>query len=390
MNLKFLHKDNFQFSLFLKNAISMIYSNIDVTCNESNIYKNSKKTSDNALNIYSHSLYPSYLESKVKSDFICKKAFQKLGFAINLSDYNSADDYVKTHCKSSFKKTLNRSVKRLEGCFDVSYKMHFGEISIEDYQNLMAVLHTMLTKRFEQRDDNNEILHDWDFYLNNSFAQINNKKASLFVILSGTEPIEISLNYHFDSIIYSHISSYNLDYSKFSLGNIEIYKQLEWCLDNNFNIFDMGYGDFDYKRRWSNLIYNFNHNIVCHPKNIFGGFLKFILKTKYMLINYLISKNVNVYYNNVKRYFKGNPNKANSKSFEFKSESIEHIIKYNSIEYEQLDIDNKEFSFLRKPLFDFLYTFKEHIGAITIYRVSEDKKSFLFKGKSNTNKITIN
>ncbi|MDD7885842.1 GNAT family N-acetyltransferase [Flavivirga sp. 57AJ16] len=390
MNLKFLHKDNFHFSLFLKNTISTIYSHIDTAWNKSNIYKNSEKTNHETLDVYSHSLFPSYLEPTIKNNFVCRKIFQKPGFAIHLNDCDNVNDYIKTNCSTSLKKTLKRSIKRLEGCLDISYKMYFGDISSENYQYLMETLHTMLIKRFQQRNDNNDVLNDWGFYLNNSFNLINNKKASLFVIFNNKEPIEISLNYHFDSIIYSHISSYNLDYSKYGLGNVEIYKQLEWCINNNFKVFDMGYGDFDYKRRWSNLIYDFNHNIVYHPKNVLGPLLGIIFKSKYKLINYLISKKVNVYYNNVKHFIKGNPNKINYMPLEFKSQTIAHIIDSSPNGYEQLNIDDNNFFFLRKPLFDFLYTFQEHISMVTIYKTLEDKKSFLFIGKNNTNKITVN
>src|SRR5690606_41905928 len=58
------------------------------------------------------------------------------------------------------------------------------------------------------------------------------KRASFFVIYDGDHPIEISLNYHLNDVLFSSISSFDIDYAKFGLGHIEIHKQLEWCLEH--------------------------------------------------------------------------------------------------------------------------------------------------------------
>ena len=190
---------------------------------------------------------------------------QQLGYAISLGKDMNPDQYVKQQFGSNAK-TIRRYVNRLEACFNVSYKMFYGEIEYNTYMFIMTSLRSMLVKRFAQRNTTNSELQIWDEVVNDSYAQILEKKASLFVIYNESTPIEISLNYHFYKILFISTSSYDIDYAKFGLGHVEIYKQIEWCLANGVQIFEMGDGELDYKRRWSNAIYNFEHHVI-YPKN---------------------------------------------------------------------------------------------------------------------------
>ena len=107
----------------------------------------------------------------------------------------------------------------------------------------MNRLEKMLIKRFEQRNDVSQTLTQWDRYKEMYFSLINEKRASLFVIYHENTPIVISLNHHFQGRLFSAISSYDIDFGKFSLGSVEIYKKLDWCIANQHQSYEMGMGD---------------------------------------------------------------------------------------------------------------------------------------------------
>ena len=140
----------------------------------------------------------------------------------------------------------------------------------------MSTLKEMIIRRFKQRNDVNENLLNWNHYHKISFGLINEKKASMFVIMNAQTPICISVSNHFNGKMFSSVSSYDIDFSKFSLGSIEIYKKLERCIKNNHNTYEFGMGDLSYKREWSNHIYNFKHQIIYPNKSIIATIIAYI------------------------------------------------------------------------------------------------------------------
>ena len=123
---------------------------------------------------------------------------------------------------------------------------------------------------------------------------INKNKASLYVAYNGEKPIFISLNYHFDKILFGYVSSYDIDYGKFSLGQICIYKHIEWCLSNGYIMFELGWGDLEYKKWWSNNTYTFKSEVIYPKRSPLAYVLAHYYGYKTELIAYLISKKVNV------------------------------------------------------------------------------------------------
>lgn len=373
-----LHTEHFYNALFEENFLSDIYSEIKFENTVLEVpFRHVKKSK-----IYSFNLFPNYITPSFNEHTFCKKIVIKPGFAVKTEGFDSIEDYLK-QCKASFRKVINRSVNRLESCFNISYKMFFGNIEKEDYRILMSALQQMLISRFEIKKGRNRVLENWDYYLNFAFESINNKNASLFVIYNGNEPIEISLNFHCNTIMYSSISSYHLDYSKFSLGNIEIYKQLEWCIENNMALFDMGYGNFDYKRRWSNFIYEFEWHVISNKNSKITSLYFYYLKNKTQLINYLISKNINDKFYDVVEKLKGKQKKADI------------ILEYDFLELESLPQNiktlegNSEKEILRRPLFEYLYKFPEHIDHINIYALENESNALIVEGKQSITKIHV-
>ncbi|AXP82442.1 hypothetical protein CJ739_3380 [Mariniflexile rhizosphaerae] len=387
MGLKFIQKENFYSNLFEKNSISNKITSIHTSFNNALVYKNVKKLSNNTQSVV-FNLVPSYLHINIDNQLMRQKVFHKHGYAINLDGITSVDSYIKSNCSTNFKKNVARSLNRLESCFNIKYNMFYGNIQKEDYDLLMQCLHEMIMKRFQQRTGRNKVLTNWQDYTSKTYSLINNKQASLFVIYNENEPIEISLNFHFNNILYSSISSYALDYSKFSLGNIEIYKQLEWCLANNVMLFDMGYGDLDYKKSWCNLMYNFESHVIASNNKPVAKMYAFFLKLKYRLINFLIAKKLNDSYYNLKGYFKKETPKNTSNIPEYKTEHIDGAAIETQDKQDITQELNTNFRFLKKPIYDFLYTNNEHIKNISVYKLNKPDKTYIATGSKNHLKIT--
>ena len=347
---------------------------------------NSKDPLVPSKTLYSIRLVPEYFGIKLqKESYKTAKIKQyNWGYSIQLTDIKTADAYLKKQFNSNARKVIRRNIKRLETCFNVKYEMYYGNIALEKYEALMTALHDMLVTRFDQRGEVSKDLLQWEQLRNNTYDQILNGKASLFAIYRENDPIEISLNYHFDKILFSSVSSYDIDYSKFGLGHIEIYKQLEWCLENGYVLFEMGVGGMDYKQRWSNNIYQFEHHILYDLNDLSKFFAAYEI-WRVRLKEYLKSKKVNDFVYKIGAFFRSKRTNNNKKP------SYEQQV-WHSPEDDNLRLDtpisrlDNKYSFLKKPVHDFLYLNQEHENDITIFTTT-NPQIFVLKGKTKSVKI---
>tara|TARA_R110002049_G_scaffold116271_2_gene268718 strand:- start:4109 stop:5263 length:1155 start_codon:yes stop_codon:yes gene_type:complete len=376
MSIKLLTKKNFYSDLFERNYISNLFDEISLQDNGSNVSEFLNKYAEGKSFLYSYTLVPNYLNVYIQKGVTFKKATQKQGFGVNLKGINTVDAYIKSQGSTNFKKVLFRSVNRLESSFNISYKMYFGYMERAHYQITMDALEQMISNRFQQRQGRNKDLDNWQKHCSQTLALINGKKASLFVIYNNEKPIEISLNYHLDHIMYSAISSFDLDYAKFSLGNIEIYKQLEWCLLNNMTFFDMGYGAFHYKKRWANTIYDFENYFISKRFGVLVFCAAFMAKYKFKTLNYLIDKHINDLFYDLIGYFK-KPKKELA-PLEYSFTPLQTLPTYPKT---LIDISTGNFSFIRKAVYDYLYTSTEHMDDIKIFEPLNVPNLYLIEGK---------
>ncbi len=339
------------------------------------------------LSLHSLRLVPNYFELSYKNANYKMKAISQFnwGYSILLNSIKTVDDYLEVQFKSKYRSIIRRYVRRLEKCFDIEYKLFHRTINVEDYDFLMKSLHDMMVKRFQQRKEEHKNMDEWEKIVKTTYKLILDGNASLFVIYNGKQPIEISLNYHFDKILFSTISSYDIDYSKFGLGHVEIYKQLEWCLKNGYILFEMGVGGMDYKRRWSNNIYNYEHRIVY--QNIKGGNLLAMVEiNKIKLKEYLKSKKLNTLRDRFFGILKKNDTTSITPDFEISK--IENFENNHQVEdLEQIDLRTTNFSFLKKYVNDFLYATETHTSQVKVYKVIQND-TFYINGKGKIQKIT--
>jgi hypothetical protein len=327
--------------------------------------------------VYSMSLVPSYfklqtIDAKIEHQIIPQENW---GYAIRLDSECTIDSYLENQFKYKYRSIIRRFVNRLEASFNIKYALYYGEISEEKYHFIMDALERMIQNRFAERNEKHKDIAQWLSYKKTSFAKINNKQASLFVIYNENEPIEISLNYHFDKILFSAMSSYNIDYSKFGLGHIEIYKQVEWCAKNKYLLFEMGVGGMDYKRRWSNAIYRFQHHIMFSKSYDTTRFLGILEAKKIQLKEYLKAKKLNEILPEIRR--KVRKEKNTPSTIEVGAIENRNTTTVNQSSNE-INVDDKAFNFLKRYKNDFLYTALEKSSEVKIYQVKVEE--FLIQG----------
>lgn len=383
MKLSFIERTDFYKELFEKSSIPKGYNTIsydnnrDISFGLSDIDKKNFK-------IHSYQYSPDYLSFELDSSLFLTKVFQKRGYAANLKEADSIEDYLKKHCKTNFRGNVKRSVKKIELCLDISYKMFYGDISKDVYDSLIDAFFSMLTKRFEQRNDRNVVLENWEYYKKNALDLINKKKASLFVVYNGQEPIAFSLNFHFNTVFYFAIPTFNIDYIKFAPGNVVIFKNLEWCFANGFNFFDMGYGGFENKINWCNTTYNFDHHVLCKNKNLVVNIYSTLLKYKYHLINFLIAKDIRTLLKRLKT------KKKKPFQIPYLFTKIEDSVFVNKNDLIAIDLKKDFRPFLKRPVYDFLYLNNEYIKDVLVYEVINETSVYIIKGLNNQIKIEVN
>lgn len=367
-----------------EHGLPEIYADLDF--DKKNISPDSHAIQKNFSPVYYLKFVPDYWVFPLinESLFNCKKLIHVNGYSIKLDNVSDVTTYIKNQFKSNAK-TILRYVSRLESCFNIEYKMYYGQIHKSNYNLIMDSLYDMMQKRFGQLQINNDSDPKWEHTRSILYDLILKKRASLFVIYSGSKPIEISINYHYKGILFSSISSYDIDYSKFGLGHVEIVKQLEWCMANNHKIFEMGRGDLDYKRRWSNQIYNFEHHIVYKKKSLYGKLWSIGLKWIHLLKLYLKSKNIDQVYKKIKSRHTHNRD-INIKGNDYKVEIVESIPSDNNMEV--IDIHSEANSFLRKHVYDFQYSHLAHETQVEIFSL-EHEKTYFVKGDKACIKIYL-
>ena len=310
-------------------------------------------------------------------------------FLAHLEDYDSLEAYLKKQFGAKSRSKIRAYKKRLETCFKVRYKMFYGDISKKDYDFLFEHFLTMIKRRFEQRGDTHGDLKIWALIRNTTYGMILNKKASLFVIYDDEKPIDICLNYHFLNVLNNSIRSFDIDYSKFRLGHIDIYKQLEWCFENNHTIFDLSYGDLDYKRKWCNTIYEFEQHVVFPKKKLSKKLQAYIIIQLLKLKASLDKRKEAFPFRKVKSLIL-QKNTSIKNSTENPFEIKDNIELSENLLVSIIDINTDEYSFLRKPTYDFLYLNFESSNNISVYKIKGEENTFLIKGAKNNRLIKSN
>lgn len=378
------------FDLLQTRTIYPFYDHVLNTTNDQR-YVKATDTKENHLtdSIYVVNYIPPFLQPHCNGqqtglEAIRFKEFE--GFMANLDGYDNINGYLMDTMGSKSRTKVRGYVRKLETCFDIRYELYFGSISKSTYNYLFEKFHGFINKRFQQRGDTHELLANWEYIKRSSYDMILNKTASLFVIYNDEVPIDICLNYHYQNIFHNGIRSYDIAYSKFRLGYIDIFKQLEWCLANNVGIFDLSSGDMQYKRMWCNIIYDFEHQILYDKKSIRKKLIAQYLVYYYKAKENLKKKNVHLLYHKIRKLGSRETtleNKPNEPQIVPLVLDQDPDMKKISL----LDLRNDSDAFLRELMYNFQYQYSEKSQDIKMYKANEHANLYYIIGKHKIQKL---
>ena len=377
---------------FIKPSCLPIYLNIGVNHTKGISYiLNENGNEDFKNKVFLIYDVPTYFDLDLKNDYKklkLKKLKQYPGFLVELAEYKDFNHYFFSTFSKSTRYKLSKYKKRLESCFDVSYKMYSGEIDKDNYDTIFEHFKVLLEKRFLDKGISNNNLNpkEWNFYYEVAYPLILENKASLFVIYNGNQPIGITLNYLYKNILIDAITVFDIDFEKFHLGSVTIMKLIEWTLDQKIEIFDFSKGYFDYKKRWSNKEYDFEYHLYYDSGSLMAKFNAYCILNYFNLKNYLRTKNINEVFHKFTFLLKRNKNKANSNII-FEYEAIEKS--YHDSQLEEINYLDEKNSHLRNMVFDFLYLNTETQKDVTLFQITTEPLSFLISGKKTKQKVVI-
>ncbi|OEK08536.1 hypothetical protein A8C32_03525 [Flavivirga aquatica] len=380
-------------ALLSNNSLPLIYKAIT---NNTNLFYNTK--TDSILNLKNHVLIvkdiPNYLnitiEKHLNKTFINKIKTLK-GHLIELHNYQSISDYLNHNFSTKSRSNLRRYKNRLETCFNIKYVSYYGNIEKQEYDRLFIVLKDLLERRFNEKGEINYELQYLNEFNNIVYEQILNKKANLFVIYDGNKPISIRINMLKDKLNFYILSGYDIDYSKFHIGSLDMLKNIEWSIQNNIKSYDLLKGYDYYKKKWATKSYYYSNHIIYNSNSIkifIIGKLTYIKYTlKYKTYNLLKNKYIDIIYRKFKKGFfsKNNLYQKKDKTFILSNSNTKNSNKITKINIEQ----NNEYQFLRKPVYDFLFLNNESINNITVNKFTDSTQKFQIQSKNKIHLLTV-
>ncbi len=276
---------------------------------------------------------------------------------------------MKSIFKSNSRYKFRRNIERLETCFNINYKMYYGEISQQELDFIFKEFYNLLDKRYTNKQERCGELDPklWSYYCDLAFNMINEKTASLFVIYNDKKPIGITFNYHFGSIFIEALTVFDIDYYKFNIGHTTIYKLLEWSFNNDIKIFDFTHGDFDYKRRWSNETYWKHHHILYDSSSFVSSAIAKFIELKFTVKRKLRDKNFIKKYHNFKYWLSNILKKKSLNYIQYDVETLEKNMPQVK-ELESISIYDDDFISQRKAIFDYLYRFPQSFKNIKFFK----------------------
>lgn len=340
------------------------------------------KPQDNTIHVVNY--IPPFLQPRLEATKNRLKAIHMTyfyGFMADLSKCSNLNEYLLEKMSSKSRTKIRSYVRKLETCFPISYRIYFGDIPKHHYEYLFTKFEGFLQSRFLQRGDSHELLPHWNEIQEKSYGMIRNKTASLFVIYNGEEPIDICLNYHTGRIMHNGVRSYDIAYSKFRLGYIDILKQLDWCFDNGIELFDLGIGDMSYKRLWCNVIYDFEHQILYRNGNVWIKLVAIGVAGFFQTKEFLKKKGVHKFYRKIRKSF-AKQDGPKEKNHEKKIKLLPEGFKPAKKEMALLNLSDETHLLLRKAIYDFQYSYLENSNETKVYQSIEDDKIYLIKGRN--------
>jgi len=376
---------NFYIRSAIKRSVPPFYSKVhNNTTDLPIIFEPESDALNPNIGLHYVTFIPPYVKTVANKNLKYKSLYLFVGFLADLKPFESLEAYMGVQFGAKSRSKIRSYCKRLDTCFNTTYTLYHGSMELNDYQVVMDALERMVKRRFDQRGEEHQAEKDWAYYKETTYQFILDKKASLFVIYDNDKPIDICLNYHFDKIMLNYIRTFDIDYAKFRLGYIDIFKQLEWCFENNYEIFDLAAGVFSYKKQWCNVTYKYRNDIVFHKTSVFNTCLGYFVFALLKLKLYLTTKNIIKDKANASRDVSvantSNDNEDTTVVY-FKQTELKTI--EITDDFCEIDIEQNDYAFLRQTMYDYLYLNFENKNAVTIYKNKTIHNTYYIIGKKS-------
>ncbi|MEW7291829.1 GNAT family N-acetyltransferase [Aquimarina sp. 2304DJ70-9] len=374
---------------FVKKSFFPVYVNVGKSHTKGISYNFSDKGKDFKNKVFLLYDIPDYFELDTTHTFSSLKTIdskQYPGYLVDISKYSDITEYKKSKFGKSSLAKVNKYKRKLESSFDITYTLYYGDISRETYDLIFDRFKVLLEKRFSDIHIHNNNLDpkEWSFYYDVIYDMVLQEKASIYVIYDGDKIIAGSINYHMGQIAIGAIMAYDTDYSKFYLGFTIIHKLLEWAIDKELDVFDFSKGKFGYKTQWSDRTYYFSYRILYDGSSWTATLLSWIMSLYFRFKNNLRERNIGMLKSKFLFLLK---KKKKNTSKHYKVTQFTETL--NSHEFLKVSFGSKNFNYLNRITYDFLYSYSEHIKDIEIFQYVHDIKSFVIKGKSAKQKVSF-
>lgn len=391
MRLVKLIKFNFYKNFFERISVPPFYEEVYNNVNFQRTTNRHANLNKFKFSINITNFIPPFLDLKLNTSEINFGSFKVSthhGFLINFNVYKDFNDYLKIRLNAKRRKSLRSQQRKLENCFNISVKIFTKRIEKSQYALLFSAFKSMLQKRFKQKGEAHAALRNWNFYEASVNDLLEKKRACLFVIYNEEEPISISLNYIYQNIFIGAFDAYNIDYKKFSLGSLMIFEKIKWCFSNNYDIYDLGWGDLKYKRELCDTVYKFKCHIVYHKNRVSKRFVAYAISRLFILkmyYNQSLVTPIEKFRNKINR---------NKKMPKYQEQIIltDYFNSTSALDDTelavQLDLDRNDNHFLKKYKYDFLFRTLEKSKDIVVFKI--DSKEYMFKGKRKSCKLIFN
>ncbi len=377
-------------SIFLENREALPhYKTLSNVISNRNVYIGN--TSENVENSQVTCIYdfPGYLKATIDSKNWQVNTINSFkGSMIVLKNYDGVEGYLKQNFSSKRRSKFRTYQKRLENTFNISYKTYCGHIETDEYEALFKMFRELIERRFEEKKMKNYDLTRWDVYHKIAFPLIQNKEAALFVIYHDDKPISMCLNLIRGHVIYGYIRAYDIDYSKFYIGFIDFIKQLHWCYENDIQVFDLLKGSYAYKAYLTDDEYYFQRHVIFNKNSVFskirGTLLSFRIKSFYKLVALLKKCRVDKLYHAYLNFRYRNITTEKPRTYALRKISHEAFSSNSPI---KIELILPQYTFLKRPVYDFLYKSQESLKHIEVFKSSIDTNTFYVKGIEATGEI---
>ncbi|MCX5800818.1 MAG: GNAT family N-acetyltransferase [Candidatus Eisenbacteria bacterium] len=143
------------------------------------------------------------------------------------------------------------------------------EVATRIDEKILEELRGLNRKRAEATGHRSFFLRKDRYNFVSELARVFNENQSwlLFLFRAKGNLIAYRLCFAYNNVVYDWNTSYDLDYSQYSLGKILLRPVLAYCFEKRYGVFDFMAGDEDYKLKWTEKVRT-HYRIGVRRKNL--------------------------------------------------------------------------------------------------------------------------